>query len=83
MLQAWSDVPDVFPADVRAAYVAQFGEPDRVHAICEEYRAAATLDYAHDEADRGRRRIGCPTLVLWSETGGLGGGYDPLEVWKR
>jgi hypothetical protein len=52
MLEAWSDAPDVFPTDLRAAYIAQFRDPDRVHAICEEYRAAATLDYEHDEAHR-------------------------------
>src|ERR687888_516698 len=69
MLDAWSDVPDVFPDTVREAYVAAFTDPATIHAICEEYRAAATLDVADDEADRGQRRIDCPTLVLWSATG--------------
>lgn len=64
MLDDWSAVPDAFPDEVRAAYVAAFSDPATVHAICEEYRAAPTLDVADDEADRGRRRIGCPTLVL-------------------
>jgi haloacetate dehalogenase len=82
MLDAWSDVSDVFPADVRAEYIAQFCDPERVHAICEEYRAAATLDYQHDEADRARRRIACPTLALWSATGAVAAWYEPLEVWK-
>jgi haloacetate dehalogenase len=78
MLDAWSEVPGAFPAEVRAAYVDQFGDPATVHAICEEYRAAATLDYQHDEADRGRRRIACPVLALWSHTA-----FDqPLEVWR-
>jgi haloacetate dehalogenase len=82
MLDAWSDGAGVFPADVRAAYISQFRDPGRVHAICEQYRAAATLDYQHDQADRGRRLITCPTLVLWSETGPVAGWYQPLEVWK-
>ena len=81
MLDGLSDVPDAFPAEVRAAYVAKLGDPATIHAICEEYRAAATLDYQHDEADRGRRRIACPTLVLWSRTGAVAAWYDPLEVW--
>ena len=81
MLDAWSEVPGVFPSEVRAAYTAAFRDPATVHAICEEYRAAATLDVADDEADRGGRRIGCPTLVLWSATGPVGRWYDPLEVW--
>jgi haloacetate dehalogenase len=82
MLDAWSTRPDAFPPDVRAAYVAVFRDPDRVHAICESYRAAAALDVAHDDADRGRRRIACPTLVVWSETGPVNEWYDPLEVWR-
>jgi haloacetate dehalogenase len=82
MLEAWSDVPDSFPPEVRAEYVARFGDPDTIHAICEEYRAAATLDCEHDEADRGRRRIACPTLVLWSATGPVAAWYEPLELWR-
>jgi haloacetate dehalogenase len=40
-----------------------------IHGICEEYRAAATLDVQHEEEARGRRNIACPGLVLWSHTG--------------
>jgi haloacetate dehalogenase len=81
MLDSWSD-RDAFPPDVRAEYIAKFGDPATVHAICEEYRASSTLDREHDEADRGTRRIACPTLVLWSDTGPLATWYEPLEVWK-
>ncbi len=70
------------PAEARDEYVANFRDPERIHAICEEYRAAATLDYQHDEADRGTRRITCPTLALWSRTGAVAGWYEPLEIWK-
>jgi haloacetate dehalogenase len=50
--------------------------------VCEEYRAAATLDFQHDEADRGRRRITCPVLALWSADGAVAAWYQPLEVWR-
>jgi haloacetate dehalogenase len=83
MLDSWADAPDVFGDDIRAEYVAKFRDPDTVHAICEEYRAAATLDVEHDHADRGRRRIQCPTLVLWSALGGVSLWDDPLDVWTR
>ncbi|MEV4312303.1 hypothetical protein [Actinocrispum sp. NPDC049592] len=43
MLDEWAG-EDVFPPEVRAEYTAQFGDPERVHAICEQYRAAATVD---------------------------------------
>ncbi|TMR03708.1 alpha/beta hydrolase [Actinomadura soli] len=82
MLDDWSAVPGAFPDRVRAAYVEAFSDPDTVHAICEEYRAAASLDVADDRADLGRRRIACPTLVLWSATGPVGQWYDPLGVWR-
>ncbi|KAB2343685.1 alpha/beta fold hydrolase [Actinomadura rudentiformis] len=82
MLNAWSQAPDAFPPEVRATYAAQFADPDTVHAICEEYRAAATLDHEHDRADRGRRRITCPTLALWSAAGPVAQWYEPLEVWR-
>ncbi|HEX2563155.1 MAG TPA: alpha/beta hydrolase, partial [Acidimicrobiales bacterium] len=81
MLDSWLD-RDAFPPDVRAEYIAKFGDAATVHAICEEYRASSTLDREHDDADRGTRRIACPTLVLWSDTGPLATWYEPLDVWK-
>jgi haloacetate dehalogenase len=82
MLDAWSDVPDAFPAEVRAEYVDKFRDPATVHAICEEYRAAASLDRAHDDADRAKRRIECPVLALWSGVGPVAQWYDPLDLWR-
>jgi haloacetate dehalogenase len=82
MLDAWSSVKDAFPADVRAEYIAKFSAPETIHAICEEYRAAATLDYQHDDDDRGNRRITCPTLALWGEVGAVADWYEPLEIWR-
>lgn len=83
MLDAWSDDPLVFTDDIRDEYIGKFTNTAVVHAICEEYRAAATLDYEHDEADRGQRRITCPTLALWSASGALAAWYEPLEVWRQ
>ncbi|MFI6364584.1 alpha/beta fold hydrolase [Nocardia sp. NPDC050630] len=83
MLDSWAEDPGVFSDEIRTEYIEKFRDPDTVHAICEEYRAAATLDYAHDEADRGQRRIECPLLVLWSATGAVGSWHRPLEVWRR
>jgi haloacetate dehalogenase len=82
MLDNWSTTPNVFPTDVRAEYLRTFSDPETEHAMCEEYRAATTLDYEHDEADRGRRRITCPVLALWSLQGSLTRWYDVLDVWR-
>jgi haloacetate dehalogenase len=76
MLDEWSGDPAVFGPEIRAEYVAAFGDPETIHAICEQYRAAATLDREHD---REGGRIECPVLVLWSEGSPL---PDPLETWR-
>jgi haloacetate dehalogenase len=77
-------VKDAIPAEVRAEYVEKFRHPDTVYAVCEEFRAAATLDYQQDQADRGNRRIACPVLLLWSEHGTVAKLYeDPLAIWRE
>lgn len=60
-----------------------FRDPKTVHAICEDYCAAATLDYERDEADRrASRRIQCQVLVLWGSQGRLEEWYDVLDIWR-
>jgi haloacetate dehalogenase len=83
MLDSWSEDPTAFPDQLRAAYVEPFTDPATVAAICEEYRAAATLDVAHDDQDQGRRAIRCPVLVLWSALGPTAAWYDPLAIWSE
>jgi haloacetate dehalogenase len=83
MLDDLSEIPGTLPAAIRARYASQFREPAAVHAICEQYRAAATPDYQHDQEDRAQqRRIACPTLALWSHRGPVASWYQPLEIWK-
>jgi haloacetate dehalogenase len=75
--------PDRYPADLMAAYRALLDDPSTVAAICEDYRAGASLDRDHDDADLGTRRIECPLLALWSARGALPRLYgDVLEVWR-
>ena len=51
--------------------------------MCEDYRAGATADRGHDDADRGHARIACPMRVLWGAQGALPRFYDdPLEPWR-
>jgi len=74
---------DRYPADVVEAYRAQLADPAGVEAMCEDYRAGATIDRAFDDADRGRRTIGCPVRALWGGAGALPLFYDdPLELWR-
>jgi haloacetate dehalogenase len=56
--------------------------PETIHAICEDYRAAATIDFDHDAEDRERgKKIPCPLLALWGSKGNLEEWYDVLDVW--
>jgi haloacetate dehalogenase len=77
--------PDRYPPAVLDAYRALLDDPAVVEAICEDYRAGATIDVAHDEADRDAgRRIGCPVLALWGSRGALPMLYgDVLAIWRE
>jgi haloacetate dehalogenase len=86
-LAGWGSPSTVFSSEVRTTYVEALREPAHIHAICEEYRAAATLDRLHDDADRkSERRIACPLLALWSDLGPLNTWYaeagGPLALWQ-
>jgi len=86
-LGGWGSPSAAFPPEVRAAYVQALREPAHAHAICEEYRAAATVDREHDRTDRARgRRIVCPLLALWSARGALDTWYveesGPIALWR-
>lgn len=55
-----------FGPEVLAEYVSTYRDRSRVHGICEEYRAAATIDVEHDRADKETsKKIECPMLHLW------------------
>jgi haloacetate dehalogenase len=87
-LSEWGSPPETFPSWLREAYVAALSDPNHVHAICEEYRAAAGIDRDIDRAHlETGRRIRCPLLVLWSGKGGLATWYNdaggPLGIWRR
>ncbi|HEX8218570.1 MAG TPA: alpha/beta hydrolase [Chloroflexia bacterium] len=60
-----------------------FNNPATIHAMCEDYRAGATIDFEHDMADRGKKRIACPLLALWSGRDELERWYDVLGVWRE
>ncbi len=86
-LDHWGS-PDAFPPEVRRAYIEALRNPAHVHAICDEYRAAAGVDADLDRADiAAGRRITCPLLALWAAEGALGEWYGdsggPLGIWRR
>ena len=76
--------PGRYPPTILDAYRRALDDPDAVAAMCEDYRAGATVDVADDDADReAGRQIACPVLVLWAGRGGLPVFYDDvLAVWR-
>ncbi|HYC26230.1 MAG TPA: alpha/beta hydrolase, partial [Roseiarcus sp.] len=73
-----------FGATALEAYGAAFNQPDRIHAFCEDYRAGATLDRAHDAEDEAAgRRIERPLLALWGAKEIPSQGESPLDIWRR
>lgn len=74
--------PSFFSAEALDDYLRCFRDPRTIHAICEDYRAGATIDLDHDDADYGRRKIACPVLALWGKAGKLEAWYDVLAVWR-
>lgn len=86
-LKEWGSPFATFEPEVRLAYIEALRDPTHIQAICEEYRAAATIDRQHDTADQAAgKRIACPLLALWSAKGGLESWYatqgGPLELWR-
>jgi haloacetate dehalogenase len=81
-LGALTRTQDVFTAEAMAEYRRCFRDPATIHATCEDYRAAATIDLEHDAAD-AEERILCPLLVLWGAGGVVGRMFDPLAAWRE
>jgi haloacetate dehalogenase len=71
------------PADpVQAEYFRIQSDPANIHGMCEDYRAAASIDLEHDKADLSKK-IACPLLVLWAKPGAMDNLYDVLSIWKE
>ena len=74
--------PQAITPEAFAEYLRCFRDPATIHATCEDYRAAATIDLSHDEADLDHK-IACPVLALWGEKGFLHKRYDVLAIWRE
>jgi haloacetate dehalogenase len=64
------------------AYLRAFRDPAVIHATCEDYRAAASIDLEHDAADIASR-VSCPLLVLWGGKGRIAQAFDVLATWRE
>ena len=73
-----------FHPDALADYLAAVRNPEMIRGMCEDYRAAATIDLEDDRASRAAGiKVQCPLLVLWGSKGKIGKWYEPLSIWRR
>ncbi|MFP3563932.1 alpha/beta fold hydrolase [Paraburkholderia sp. SIMBA_030] len=73
-----------FEPDALDAYRLALAQPGAAHAMCEDYRASASIDLEHDRADIERgHKIGCPLRVLWGDKGVIEKCFDALEEWRH
>jgi len=69
--------------EIQLEYLRNNTDMASVHAMCEDYRASASIDLKIDEADiKAGKKIQCPLLVLWAAAGAMGKLYDVLGIWK-
>ena len=80
-LGSWGTGTAHFDPRAMAEYERCFRDPATIRATCEDYRAAASIDLAHDAEDADRR-VECPLLVLWGEKGVVNRLFDPLADWR-
>lgn len=79
-LDEWAGDPNAITDEARAEYERCFDRAT-IHATCEDYRAGASIDLVHDEAD-ANVPLSCPLLALWSESG-IGTSYDVAAIWAE
>lgn len=84
LIERWAGRPEAIVPEALADYLACFADPAVIAATCEDYRAGAGPDRAHDRADReSGRRLACPVLVLWGRDYPAEGADSPLAIWRR
>ena len=67
---------------IEEAYLKSFKQPKRIHASCEDYRAAASIDLEHDRLDRDQL-LEIPIQILWGAKGVVGKQFKPKEIWQQ
>ncbi|MBV8837540.1 MAG: alpha/beta hydrolase [Alphaproteobacteria bacterium] len=72
-----------FGKEALAEYMRCFRNPETVRAMCEDYRACASVDLAMDTQDfAAGKKVTTPVQLLWGATGAVGRLHKPADVWK-
>ena len=71
----------LFNKEALKQYVRAFRDPRCIHATCEDYRAAATIDLVHDR--KNKTKLSMPVLALWGKMGVIEQYFHPLRDWRE
>ncbi|MFN6999146.1 alpha/beta fold hydrolase [Elioraea tepidiphila] len=71
---------EIFSPEAMAEYI-RCTTPAQIHAVCEDYRATVSVDFAMDSEDFGKKTIACPVLVLWGSNSHCGRHFKVLDAW--
>lgn len=75
--------PGFFHPEALADYLTYARQFETNMGMCEDYRAAATIDLVHDRDSRAAgRKVQCPLHVMWGAKGKIGQWYEPLSIWR-
>ena len=80
-LDEQSKTADAVTAEAFAEHLRCYRDPACVHAVCEDYRAAVSIDMKDMHADHGRK-VSQPLLALWGAKGTVGKLFDVIPLWK-
>ena len=73
----------IFSPERWLEYLSGASNPESMHAMCDDYRAASTIDLIHDRQDRELgKKLQMPMRVLWGEHGLVNKCFQPIEDWK-
>jgi len=75
-------IPKFIPEEIYKEYLRHFKNPANMHAMCEDYRAGATIDLEHEEQDMNVK-ITCPVLAPWGANGVMGTQFNVIETWRE
>ena len=70
-----------FSKEALEEYLFYFKKREVIHSSCEDYRAAASIDIEHDNADEGKK-ITMPLLALWAKFGVIESCFNALDLWR-
>jgi haloacetate dehalogenase len=79
---SWAKVAGSMEEKAMAEYLRCFCTTEAIHASCEDYRAAASIDLEHDRTDLDRK-VTAPLLALWGAQARIGKLFDVLGLWRE